>query len=79
MLVMRIGIAASALKRPEISYGDIVHVVRTGDYLGADDSGLVWWVGTTPSGVDVEVAALTARGGGALVVIHAFPMRWRKR
>ena len=79
MLDMRIGIAASALKRPEISYGDIVHVVRTGDFLGNDDAGLVWWLGTAPSGVDVEVAALTTRDGEAHVVIHAFPMRWRKR
>lgn len=76
---MRVGIAASALKRESISYGDIVHVVKTGDYLGAGADGLLWWIGTTPSGVDIEVAAVEAREGGALIAIHAFPMKWRKR
>ncbi|MCL2788443.1 MAG: hypothetical protein FWD59_08130 [Micrococcales bacterium] len=77
---MRFGIADSALKRSDvISYGDIMHVARNGDLLGADADGLLWRIGTSPTGLDVELAALTTREGDALIIIHAFPMDWRRR
>lgn len=79
MLAMRFGIGASALKRPDLTYSDILHIVRTGDLLGADAAGLLWWLGTTLQGVDAEVAAFVTDEGDAVIVIHAFPMRWRKR
>lgn len=75
---MRYGVADSALKHG-VAYGAILEVVRTGDYIGADQEKLLWWLGQAGDGEGYEVAGFVTDGGEALVLIHAFPMKWRKR
>ena len=71
--------ATSAMKRSTlISYSEIMDVLRHGDFLGADKNGLLWFLGTTKRGLNVEIAAFTT-DDGALIAVHAFPMDWRKR
>jgi len=77
---MRLAVANSAMKRSNlISYSDILFVCDTGDLLGADAEGKLWILGTTPAGLDVELILGTSYDDEALLVIHAFPMKWRKR
>lgn len=46
---MRYGVADSALKHG-VAYGAILEVVRTGDYIGADQEKLLWWLGQAGDG-----------------------------
>lgn len=76
----RIGVGDGAFKRRDvISYSDIIYVVKNGDLLGADSHGKLWFLGTTPSGLDVELIVVLSSDEEALVVIHAFPMKWRRK
>jgi len=72
-----LGVAQSALKRG-IPYEAILHVAHHGDLIGADSDGLIWWIGTTPTGQVLEVAGFDS-GDGAIVIVHAFPTAWRKK
>lgn len=75
--VMRYGVGDTALKHG-VPYQAVINVARTGDYLGADEDGLIWWIGSDEEGNDLEVAGLTTHDG-AIVLIHAMPTKWRKR
>lgn len=74
---MRVGIADSALKHG-VSYSAVVEVCRSGEYLGIDSSNLMWWCGSGSDGEQYEVAGFET-DDGAIILIHAMPMRWRKR
>ena len=73
--MLRIGVADSALKRG-IAYGDITHVIATGDYLGPIRDGLIWWIGETTDGDVIEVGAVTTTDN-AIIAIHAMTIGWR--
>lgn len=73
---VRYGVADSALKH-NVSYGDVVYVATTGDYLGKASDGLLWWVGPDRNGNGLEVAGIGRPG--VVILIHAMPMKWRKR
>lgn len=73
---MRFGVAESALKHG-VPYGDVVRVAQTGDYLGQASDGLLWWLGLDGQGDGVEVAGIGK--SDAVILIHAMPMRWRRR
>lgn len=75
--IMRYGVAGSALKHG-ISYRNLIHLVRSADYLGTDESGLLWWIGRTSDNEEYEVAGIFT-DDGAVVIIHAMPMKWRRR
>jgi hypothetical protein len=74
---MRFGVADSALKHG-IPYRDVVIVAEHGDYLGTDVDGLSWWCGSSQDSGDIEVAGFST-DDGAIILVHAMPMRWRKR
>lgn len=74
---MRFGVADSALKHG-IPYRNLIHLVRSADYLGTDESGLLWWIGRTSDNEEYEVAGIFT-DDGAVVIIHAMPMKWRRR
>lgn len=50
----------------------------SGDYLGADAEELLWWCATAPDSGDIEVAGF-ATDDGAIILIRAMSMKWRKR
>jgi hypothetical protein len=76
---VRFGVGEMALKHG-VPYGAIIHVAKTGDCLGVIGDGLMWWLGETPEEEGVEVAGFTpADDPNVVILIHAFPMRWRKR
>ena len=77
LVVMELIINRSALKRPEIiSEDDVIAVVLTGAVLGYSVDGLLWFLGATLTGLDIEVACVVIPGGD-LVAIHSFPMKWK--
>ena len=65
----------SALKHG-VTPETITHIIRTGDFLGSDSDGGLWWVGCDENGEGVEVIAHTLESR-AIVTYHA--MRWRKK
>ncbi len=74
---MRYAIADSALKHG-IAYATILDCVLQADLIGADRTGLLWWCGRSSSGAALEIAGF-ATDDGAIILIHAMPMEWRRR
>jgi hypothetical protein len=70
IVIMRFGIADSALKR-DIPYADIMHIVHTSGYLGVLKDGLLWWIGETRDGQGLEIAGFVTDEGDAIILIHA--------
>jgi len=66
----------SAIKNG-ITPATIEHIIRTGDFLGSDNQGGIWWLGTDNSGEGVEVIAHTFLPH-TITAYHAMPMRWRR-
>jgi hypothetical protein len=76
---MRLGVASSALKHG-VSYATRIQVAKTGDLLGSDAAGLLWWVGIALDNKGYEVAGFTPDNDRHVVIlIHGFPMKWRHR
>lgn len=81
LVVVRFAVGDGAVKPGRgISEDDVFHVVATGDYLGADKDGLMWWLGETETERGIEVAgAESRRFGNTIMLIHSMPMEWRKQ
>ena len=61
-----------------ITTDTIEHIIRTGDFLGSDHKGGIWWLGPDPDGEGVEVIAHTLYPH-TITVYHAMLMRWRRQ
>lgn len=76
-MIMRLITMGSAYKH-NVTRQAIIDVISTGDFLGADTDGLLWWIGTADDGRGYEVAGFYDDTQHVVFIIHAM-RNWRKK